>query len=492
MNGNPQVRVTAVQAPDGQLVGTEAPTSGSGKPGYEFIEDGPHPDEFPSADSNGALPATGSTDVEDALQHAVSHHFTKAKRIAVIKQCNPAALFRLGSCDEQAKDALHFFLQRHAKSKWMERQQHYVQLAALAAAHEAMHPVIDDFYDDDSGFHRMRLVDSTEFDALGFLKCGIRVRPRKGFPPVWVCHRPEYCARCNLNLRVRPAKDEFLPAFEEGKAWYSVTVIGRSNPEHAGVKIEVVGDAKNQPIYQYLFRPADHFRFPKLSKFGVDDPDLRPQIVADALHEFTHWLTDGKYFSGLHMFRDIDLTFFPYRRSFTGIGHTVNCHVHAYGNTSRIFTGKIAGRMWLGCAKLLRHHGGGELCAYPDIALHPLPTPAALERAINYVIKPFKLANWYLGGLQHGCPVRALNGEFYQTAFNNEFMLPGTTQGTVFGNMGQKSGRYYIGEPPPVFLSKQQVARFLERQAADEAYAWEYVRYQNHLRKVAGRRINPH
>ena len=495
-NSQPAAPVPAgpVSAGHAQQIAASTPT-----PRNEFIEDALHPDEL-SSTAPSCQPASAATDAataggggdggDDASQRTIAHHLTRAKRIVDVKHVDPSALFRLRAFGGPAGEALHYFLLRDGKSDWMQKQRLYVQLASLAAAYDAMHPVIDNVKD----YGSIRLYDEDEFDPLGFLKCGMRVRPRPGFPPVWVCNQPERCPRCNLDQRVNPAKAEFLPAFESererGKSWFDVTAIGRSNPEQAGVKIEVGRDAKNQPIHKYLFRPADYVTLPRLSKFGLDDPDLRPQIVGEALHAFMRWLTDGKYFDGLHAFRDIDLTLFPDARTGmgTGIGHTVNCHQHAYGNTSRTFTGKIAQRMWFGCANLLRKQSGGELCAYPDILLRPLPTPAALKRAINYAIKCFKVANWYLDALKHGCPVGALNLEFFQMAFDCEFALSGTTQGTAFGNMSQKSGRYYIGDPPPVELTKQQVKRYLERSAADELFGWESIRYANHLEIVARRK----
>src|SRR5207249_2814541 len=146
----------------------------------------------------------------------------------------------------------------------------------------------------------------------------------------------------------------FLPAFEraleDGKTWWSITAMGRSNPRNCGAKIEVGRNTKSKPVYDYLFRPSDYFDFPKLPKFGVSESDFRPQTAGEALYEFLNRLTDGKYFDGLHVFRDIDLTFFPDRHSSTGVGHTANCHWHGYGNSSRQFTRTESERMWFGCA----------------------------------------------------------------------------------------------------------------------------------------------
>jgi hypothetical protein len=478
------VRLT--RAPGCQGSGTDKDfTPGPAKPGYEFNGVKVHSDDFPIPDSSG----TGVAEVqcvgdEDDPHSSIQHHFTGAKHIVQVKQCDPSAILRLSAVGAAAKDALDHFLRRHAKFAWMRDQDFYVQKAALAAAHDAMHTAVDDPHE--SGWiERYRSVE-THFDVMSFLKCGLRIR-RKGYPPFWKCGQVELCPRCNLNERVKIAKDEFLPAFgpviDDGKAWFGITVIGRSNPKNAGVKIKVGEDDEHKPVYSYLFRPSGRFVYPKLTKFSVSECDLRPRIVSEALLRFLNWLTDGRYFDGLQAFRDISLTFFPDRA--TGVRHTVNCHWHGYGNTSRQFTHQQAKRMWMGCARILCDLAEREAVAYPDITFHPIPTAAALETAMNYIIKPFKFANWYLNGLKRKCPLVALNREFFLNAFECEEVLAGTKAGSVFGNMSQKSRPYYIGKPPPVILKRHQIERFLELQDKGEAYAWEYERYQNHLKLVA-------
>ncbi len=297
---------------------------------------------------------------------------------------------------------------------------------------------------------------------------------------------------------MKPAKAEFLPVFDKVESWYSVTVMCRSNPTLAGVKIEVGRDVSGNPIFNQLFRLTRDF--PRQPKFGLDALGI-PSIVSEGLYEFMNWLTDGRYFDGLHAFRDISYSYFPDPSSPLEVNHTVNCHYHAYGNTSRQFTPADAQRMWFGCVKKLfrasntQHQrayddpdekidlssGYEHLYAYPDIVIRPLPTVGALAKAIDYVIKPFKLADCYIRGLEHGCPVRSLNHEFHQTAMGAERGLFGPPEGCAFGNMSQRSGDNYIGVPRPKEMTEAQVQRFLEKLKKGEISAWEMERHDNHL-----------
>jgi hypothetical protein len=435
--------------------------------------------KLPEADAHESASRNAAADDRDP-NWSIAHHYTCNRKLVQVRHCEPDDLFQLRQFTGAPRIALAGFLKRYGKSDWMKRQWLYVQMAAIAAAHEATHPLSC------NGRDIMRVL-RTEFDAIGFLNCGMRIKPRPGQPPFWICHQPEHCKLCNLWQRVKPAKSEFLPAFDGRKAWYSVTAMGRSNPAQAGIKLWLGEDADGEPIYDWLFRLTDHGQFLKLTKFGVD-PSGIPNIVSEGLYRFMNWLTDGGYFDGLHAFRDISFTFFPDPGSVLEVSHTVNCHYHAYGNTSRLFTPNEARRMWFGCLRLLLAAGSGWPYAYPDIVLRPLPTVDALESAINYVIKPFRLADSYIKGLEHGCLLSGLNHEFHQTAFDAESLLFGPPQGYAFGNMAQKSRGHYIGVPPAKQMTRAQVERFLARLSTDEAHAWEYERHRKHLELLAKKR----
>src|SRR5206468_3978124 len=100
-----------------------------------------HPDDFPAGSSHVGV--AGEHDTSDDSLKSIQHHFTSAKHAVQVKQCDPVAILRLRAVGEAVKEALRLFLQRHAKSAWMQQQKLCVQNAALAAAHEAMHPVFD-------------------------------------------------------------------------------------------------------------------------------------------------------------------------------------------------------------------------------------------------------------------------------------------------------------------------------------------------------------
>ncbi|HZM03474.1 MAG TPA: hypothetical protein VFC44_10640 [Candidatus Saccharimonadales bacterium] len=146
--------------------------------------------------------------------------------------------------------------------------------------------------------------------------------------------------------------------------------------------------------------------------------------------------------------------------------------------------------MWFACLRRLLKAGSDQVYVYPDIVLRPIPTVEAMERAINYVIKPFKTAESYIDGLEHGCQVTGLNHAFAQTVFEAESLLNGPPQGYAFGNMGQKSRGNYIGEPRRKKMSPIQLKRFMEKLKADEAPGWEIIRYLHHLESSEGPKID--
>src|SRR5690606_17810828 len=120
---------------------------------------------------------------------------------------------------------------------------------------------------------------------------------------------------------------------------------------------------------------------------------------------------------------------------------TIHPHTHGYGNTSRKIDLDWAVAAYCGGLRTFSACGAMDY-AYPDMLLKPAATGPALGSAINYAIKAFKYPQFYLAGLQNGCPITALNHVYHQNVFGCETLFPVGSQGQKYGNMSQKSNRY--------------------------------------------------
>ena len=383
-----------------------------------------------------------------------------------VKQHDPDALFALRHFRGLPRWALGGFLKAMKRSIWMRQQHDYAEMAALAAAYKS------------SG-------EGSGLDAMKFLQCGKRVFRRDGRSYTAHCDQVAICKRCNLHQRLNPAKDEFLPRFHKALYWFGITVVAISDPALSGVKIRRGFDNQGQPIDEYVYKPHDPESAPVLPRYCLDAPEPA-MAVFDGAMRLCHWLTNNGYFDGLHAIPDMKITFYPDTDAANGVGHTANAHVHAYGNTSRLVDHDFAERIWIGALTSFIKAGYGELHGYPLLLLIPAPTVEALETAMNYIIKPFKLVQMYREGLEKGCPVRGLNYEFHGLAWDIERLLPGAWREERFGNMNTRARHRYIGMPS---LTSAQVRTIRHRIRDEAAEGWEIERYFLFIRsRVEARR----
>lgn len=406
------------------------------------------------------------------------------RAVTEVKHVNKDALFNLISLPELTRMLLASFLKRRSRNTWMCDQRLYLQEASLAAAHQAMavHAALNQGRCADGTLSSLAL---SGFDGGNFLNCGTRVAKDEGQGAFIRCHQPFYCRQCNRWERLEPAKEEFLPKFDRASAWYGVTVVGVSDPEKAGVRVRTY-DEEGVPHDHWLYRLAEHGSCERLPRFNTDDEWFyRSRCVSEATYLTANWLTNNLYFDGLHVVPDLSFTFF--RDEFGGVGHTVNPHIHGYGNTHKVIDAHWGQHVYHGATACASKAGGLEF-AYMDILLVPAPTVAALEKAMNYVLKPFKFAEWYIDGLQNGCSLIDLNYAFHDVVFGAEELLPVGAPGQKFGNMSMKAGGHYLGRPPLKEMSSQQLKVFRGKLDANDLWGWEIERYERHLDFVARKR----
>lgn len=392
--------------------------------------------------------------------------------VIAVKHLAPAELFSLKAFINPARVSLGGFLNRynHPNQTWMKEQWHYLETAVLAAAHDCLVPL----FETAEGLSRISVDD---YDAIRFLKCG-RVTKAGFFDCGDVCR----CPSCNNQMRVEPVKAEFLSAFghELAPFWSGVTFGVTNNPETAGVHVEVGRDENGDPIYEDLFLLKELGAYPRLKRFGTDAVDNVVTVV-NTVFKFAHWLTLRGPFDGIGLVGDVDFNFYPDSSRPDGCNHSIFPHGHGIANMPRLLSRPDAEMMFHQFLKMLIKEGSGHLVGYPDICLKPCATAEELEKAINYALKPFKLAKFYIEGLSRGCPVVGLNVEFHQNAWNCERIFRGSNRHMLtFGNMHINAGPNYVGQRQYRKMTKKQVKKFFEKLERDEASRGDILRYENH------------
>jgi hypothetical protein len=404
------------------------------------------------------------------------------RAVTEVKHVDKDALFNVQCLPDRVRMLLASFLGRWKRNKWMRDQWMYVQEASLAAGYAAVG------YGGKVGLNQYRYsTNISAFDGHAFLNCGSRVKTKTGGSVFIRCHQKCQCRSCSRWERLEPSKDEFLVRFHRGVAWYGITIVGVSDPRKAGVKMRVGYRDDGTPIDRWLSRLPNVRELEKLPKFGLDHDWDMALSVAEATYRVANYLTNNRHFKGLHAVPETSFRFFPDDHVIGGVGHTVNNHIHGYGNTSRVFDEKRGLQILHGAVNCF-DRAGALGYAYPDILLSPALTVGAMETAMNYAIKSQNFAESYVQALANGCPIIGLNHLFHQTVFGAEQMSPGGSMGEKFGNMSMKSGKYYIGRPPLAKMSPAQLERYWQKHAADDLWDWEIERHDRHLEFMARQR----
>jgi hypothetical protein len=98
---------------------------------------------------------------------------------------------------------LKFFLGRHNRNDWMQKQKDWLPNASLLAS---AHP--------------------WTFDGTRICYCTRQGR---------LCGLPDFCPRCNLDLRIEPLQRAFVHAFARRPYWHSLVVDYEMKADRAGI-----------------------------------------------------------------------------------------------------------------------------------------------------------------------------------------------------------------------------------------------------------------
>jgi hypothetical protein len=333
---------------------------------------------------------------------------------------------------EQA-EALASFLKRYGRSPWMKQQVGYREKAALAAS------------------------SRSRFDGLRYCYC----RPGR------LCGYVDFCPRCHLEQRVRPALEEYGSVFDKADYWFAAVPSMSYSPKNAGLHFVVRKDAEGRCQEYRHFKP-----------FGADEPERRGLTldIADfnpltkllqVPFQLTRLARGLELVDGAYATREIVVQFVPQPKAPLKVGEIVLPHGNILFNSRRKPDWRFAQDCWLAYVELWAHLGLFGL-GYPDLLIgRAMVDQAEINRWLSYSLKPLPFESFYRDGLRRGCPIDHLNLHFDQTVFNGiEFPLGCVRSPRKYGTLNgdPRTGNYMGARPVNRTLAriKKKIAKTLK------------------------------
>lgn len=337
--------------------------------------------------------------------------------------------------------ALRYFLARYGDSDWMKAQEGYRDRAGIAIA-----------------------TTSDAFNGIKFCRCSQRGR---------FCKEPDYCPRCNLDLRVDPALTEYEAVFEKAPYWMALVPSSSANPATAGLRWCIQKDEFGRPTRYRRWIPIPN-RDP-LPRYSAD-PENVPLMatIATVPFEFAKRLRRAGLIDGGYVAREIDLDFRPCKgsRYELSVDHTALVHGNMLVNTRQKPDWNLMLEMFNVyfdvCVDL-------RIPAFADLMGSRLDSQMDLNRWLSYELKPMPYHRWYNEGLAHGCNVEHLNMAFDQTVFSRIKCAFGRVKSPrKFGNLYCQDDDYF-GRKPPMRLSNKNIDQWLK----DPVFAAQHADWES-------------
>lgn len=389
---------------------------------------------------------------DEELAFIISHEDHQKLDIPVVtvRRTDLTKLFKLKSThfSRQKQRALRYFLGRLGDSDWMKAQKGYSDRAGIAIA-------------------------SDSFNGIAFCRCSQRGR---------LCKQPDFCPRCNLDIRVDPALTEYEAVFEKVPYWLALVPSSSANPVTVGLHWCIRKDELGRPIkYRHCIPLLNRDPLPRYSA----DPELGSLLatIAKVPFEFANRLKRAGLIDGAYVAREIDLDFRPYEpvQYELLVDHTALIHGNMLINTRQKPGWALLQEMFkiyfCVCLDL-------NIPAYADLMGSRLDSQAEINRWISYELKSMPFDRWYNEALTHGCNVEHLNMAFDQTVFSGiKKAFGGVKSPRKFGNMFCQN-REYLGTKPPMRISNGNINRWLN----DPTFASTHADWESSVIKLLEKR----
>lgn len=353
-------------------------------------------------------------DVDDLITEArlSSEDASDLRRLLLINQADHDALLKSKHFSFDSRCKLLWFLKKMKTSAWMR------------IADEGLY------------VPRISLGLAAGFEHGGHMAlCGLHHR---------FCQQPDYCPRCCLRLRAKPAVRQYRESFDRARHWMMLTPSYECDPEQAGLHYVIQKVNRTRRIKAKLrrFRPLAGLGLP-IAKPLTPDHDVGKvnPITAcfEAIFRLARELIKLGVAQGVFVHREIAWNF--------EVG-PVRCWITPNGtiiiNSAEPVTFEVAcGIYQLFDALYKALPFGNRLC--PDLHCEAILSQKELDRCLYYALKPMRYAPGYLRAVNAGANMAALNIEICDRVFQGGSTILGVHRSPrKLGNM-RPNATGYIG-----------------------------------------------
>jgi hypothetical protein len=375
--------------------------TGKRQPVLDFVED----DEALDHNASPVIEVANLDSLEDELRYLggdydrliieadrCSEEATDPRQLLLINQADHDALLKNPHFSFDSRCKLLWFLKKMRTSSWMRMADEglYVPRVCLGLA---------------AGFEyggRMAL-------------CGLHSH---------FCQQPDYCPRCCLRLRAKPAVREYRDAFEQAPHWMMLTPSFERNPEQAGLHYVIQKGNRSRRVKARLrhFQPFADLGLPAKEPLTPDHDIGKVNPIAtcfEAIFRLGRELIRCGVAQGVFAHREIAWNF---------EARPVRCWVTPNGtliiNSEEPITFEIACKVYELFVGLYEALPFGN-CLYPDLHCEAILSQKELSRCLYYALKPMKYAPGYLRAVEAVADLEALNIEIADRVFQGGSVILG-------------------------------------------------------------------
>ncbi len=269
------------------------------------------------------------------------------------------------------------------------------------------------------------------------------------------CQLPDYCPRCCLRLRAKPAVREYRKSFAKAPNWYMLTPSYECDPEQAGLHFVLQkGDAKRG-----IKAKLRHYRPFAGRDFGSPPPLTPDDVVGnvnsitdcfEAIFDLARVLVRCNVAQGLLAHREIAWSF-----ELNPVGCWLTPNGTIIINSEAHLDFPLAVEVYNTFLRLYQARPFGHRL-YADLHCEQILSQKELNRCIYYALKPMKYVPGYLRAAEAGADMEMLNLVASDRVFQGGNVVLGQQRSPRrMGNM-RCNGTDYIGSGSVTADRKEQ------------------------------------